>query len=316
MSKKAPECVGWRIFGYSRADKVSVNRPWRTIIADMKFDLHCHSSASDGKLLPKDVLQRAAEAGLDLFALTDHDTIAGYREVCSVETAFNFVSGIELSAQWQGVAVHIVGLDFDAESEVITNAISHQRKVREERAYKIDELLAKKGMTGVLDGALSYCPDIGQVGRPHFAKAMVDKGYVDSVNKAFDKWLGAGKIGDVKNGWPMIEQAVHWVTEGGGVTVLAHPLRYKVTFSKLRRLIEEFAQVGGHAVEVVGQQMKPDQKKQLIRVVEQFNLAASGGADFHDPDWAWAQIGQIEALPESLTPVWQLFNNTVISSKN
>ena len=278
----------------------------------MKFDLHCHSTASDGKLSPDAVLQRASEAGLDLFALTDHDTLEGFRQVSHGHGVPYFVPGIELSSVWNGVSVHIVGLDFDPEHPALLQMIAVLRSAREQRAHMIDKRLADKDMPGTLQGALQYCPDIGQLGRPHFAEYMLEQAYVGSITEAFDRWLGNGKIGDIKTLWPDLADAVNAIVAAGGVAVLAHPLRYKMTFSKLRRLIDAFADAGGQAVEVAGSQMQPDQKKQLLQYVVQKGLAGSGGSDFHHPDWRWAQIGHIDALPPHVKPVWQLFARTRI----
>jgi predicted metal-dependent phosphoesterase TrpH len=157
---------------------------------------------------------------------------------------------------------------------------------------------------------LKYCPDIGQVGRPHFAEFLLEKGYIKTRNEAFDRWLGNGKVGDVKTGWPTMQQAVKWITDAGGIAVLAHPLRYKMTFTKLRLLVSAFTEAGGQAVEIVGQQAQPDQLKSLQKLLLQHDLAASGGSDFHDPEWAWAQIGKLEPLPENFKPVWTLFKQS------
>ncbi len=280
----------------------------------MKFDLHSHSTASDGKLSPEAVLALAAESKVDIFALTDHDTIEGYQAVAATKQPFRLISGIELSSVWSGLAIHIVGLDFIPDHPDMIAAVENQRRVREERSIIIDERLAKKGMPNTLQGALKFCPDRGQVGRPHFAEYLVEQGYVDSVNKAFDKWLGSGKIGDVKSGWPDMFEAINWIKKSGGVAVLAHPLQYKLTFSKLKRLISVFKEAGGDAVEVLGQQAQPDVKQRLAQYVIEQSLAGSGGSDFHSPDWSWSKIGGIEPLPEEITPVWSLFTNTEITS--
>lgn len=279
----------------------------------MKFDLHCHSTASDGKLGPEVLISRAQAAGVDLFAITDHDTFAGCAPLLSLPQPLQLIAGIELSSLWSGCNIHVVGLDFDLTHPAMQEAVAFQRRVREERAQLISERLAKKGMPNTLQGALAYCPDIGQVGRPHFARYLVEQGYVESMAQAFERWLGAGKIGDVKNGWPALAQAIGWIREAGGVAVLAHPLSYKITFSKLRRLLADFAEAGGQAVEVVGQQADAEQKQALLQIVLQHGLAGSGGSDFHDPDWRWAQIGEIEPLPQNITPVWQLFTRSQVA---
>lgn len=276
----------------------------------MKFDLHCHSTASDGKLSPQDVLACAASASLNLFALTDHDTLQGYHAVADGDYPFTFIPGIELSSVWSGVSIHVVGLDFDPVHPAITAAVTNLRHAREQRAYLLDKKLAAKGMPNTLAGALQFCPDLGQVGRPHFADFLVQQGYVSSANQAFDLWLGSGKIGDIKTEWPTMESCVEAIIAAGGVAVLAHPLRYKMTFSKLRRLIDVFKAAGGQAVEISCSQVNPDQRRQLCHYVKQLGLAGSGGADFHSPEWRWAQIGQVEPIPADITPVWALFQRT------
>lgn len=278
----------------------------------MKFDLHCHSTASDGKLSPQDVLAEAKKSGVSLFALTDHDTVDGYLSVRDQAEGIQLVSGIELSSLWSGMSIHIVGLDFDAEHPAIQQAIGDLRKAREERAYKLDKKLEKLGMPNTLQGALRFCPDIGQIGRPHFAEYMVKQGYVESINKAFDQWLGAGKIGDIKTGFPSMENCVEAINKAGGVAVIAHPLRYKMTMTKLRALISCFKQAGGQAVEVSNTQMHPDKRIQLCRYIEQQGLAGSGGADFHSPEWQWTQIGNIPSIPQTIQPVWELFKQTKV----
>ena len=278
----------------------------------MKFDLHCHSNASDGKLPPSEVLARAAAAELSLFALTDHDTIAGYEEVAEQTHPFTLISGIELSSVWSGVSVHIIGLDFDPKHPAILQAIDGLRHAREVRAHMLDKKLAARGMPNTLQGALQFCPDIGQVGRPHFAEYMVQQGYVQSANKAFDLWLGSGKIGDIKTEWPTMESCVKSIVEAQGVAVLAHPLRYKLTFTKLRRLIDTFAEAGGEAVEVACAQSPGNLQQALCQYVAKSDLAGSGGSDFHSPDWHWAQIGRIDPIPKAIQPVWGRFKRTKV----
>ena len=275
----------------------------------MKLDLHCHSVASDGKLTADELVTLAEAAELDYFSITDHDTTAAYKELKGRQFSFRLVTGIEISSQWSGVGIHIVGLNFNVDHVRITELIHHQRQVREKRARAIAQRLAANGMPGCLQGALAICHDIGQIGRPHFAQYMVSQGFVKSEKQAFDKWLGNGKLGDVKSHWPSIEEVVSAIVSAGGVAVLAHPLRYKMTFSKLRRLVSHFTEVGGQAIELVGHQVSPDKQKQLNKLAVDHQLAASAGSDFHDPQWRWAQVGQLPALPSDIVPIWQLFEH-------
>jgi len=281
----------------------------------LKFDLHCHSTASDGKLSPEAVAELVQERDVELFALTDHDTIAGYSELkaSGALTAKYWVSGIEFSTLALKQNIHIIGLDFDENHPHMLEALAHQAQARKARAKTIALKLTKAGLPDVYEDALALSGSADSIGRPHFAQALLAKGYCHSEQRAFDRWLGAGKIGDVKAGWPTMEQAVEWIKASGGVAVIAHPLRYKMTFSKLRLLIEQFANCGGDAVEVVDTQAKPDKLRHLIRVVDSHGLAGSGGSDFHDPSWRWAPLGEVGEIPASLEPVWQRFSRTIIS---
>ena len=281
----------------------------------MQYDLHCHTTASDGRLSPIELADAVAELDLDLFALTDHDTIAGYLEIKQagkLTAAKQWVSGIEFSCVALKQTIHVLGLDFDEDSPDFLQVLKEQAKKRCERGKIIQQRLLKAGVPDVYDRALEISGSAESLGRPHFARALTEIEACKSEQQAFDRWLGSGKIGDVKMMWPTLAEVVSWITEAGGVAVLAHPLRYKMTFSKLRQLIAQFDEAGGAGVEVVGQQAAPDKLKHLIRIVQSHGLAGSGGSDFHDPKWHWAPLGRVDALPEALPPIWSRFQRTVV----
>jgi len=180
-------------------------------------DLHCHTTASDGSLTPAELVARAAERGIEVLAITDHDTLSGFRAAAPVaeELGVRLISGIELSCVWGGVTVHIVGLNMDVDSEVIKVAEQHQLKVRDARCELIAERVGKKLKQSFdLDKVKEYAGG-DAIGRPHFAKYMVEQGWVPSMAVAFNKYLGAGKPGDVKSGWPELEQVVRWIVDCG-----------------------------------------------------------------------------------------------------
>ena len=286
----------------------------------MKFDLHSHSTASDGKLSPSSVLALAIEAELSLFALTDHDNIDGFLAIKKAEASEQvscpqIISGIEFSTTWLGVGVHIVGLDFDPEHKGLLTAIDQQGQRRFDRAQRINDKLAQKGFPNTLAGALTFCPDRRKVGRPHFAEYLYQQGHVKSMQSAFKRFLGNGKAGDVKSHWPDMAEAINWITEAGGVAVLAHPLKYKMTRAKLKRLIDAFAAAGGEAVEVTENCADPERAAALTGWVQALDLAGSGGSDFHSPDGGYAKIGRVGTLPPSIIPVWQRFRRTQTASR-
>lgn len=276
----------------------------------MKYDLHAHTTASDGSLSAQDLLQLAVDEGVDLFSVTDHDTIDGYKAVKSHPRpeAMSLLCGIEFSSQWRGVGIHVVGLNLNDESDVLHKAIEQQGQLRADRAKLIDERLAKKGITGVLDGAMAINGGrLHNLGRVHMAQYMVEAGYVKSMNKAFDHWLGRGKTGDVKQIWPELETVISWINQSGGVAVLAHPTKYKLSTTKLKALIEDFKTAGGSAIEIYSSGMQPAQSDFIIKLANEYGLAASGGSDFHQPGHSWCQLGRVPEMPDSVTPVWELF---------
>lgn len=250
--------------------------------AGMIIDFHTHSHASDGALSPAALLQRAIEAGITQFALTDHDTVAGYRQLreLAIPAAMQLVAGVELSCQWAGSTIHVVGLGVDVENPGFAAGLARLDAGRRERAGIIAAKLEKIDMPGALAGALDQAGD-SQVGRPHFAAWMIAQGHVPDANTAFSKHLGAGKLGDVKACWPQLAEVTGWICEAGGTAVLAHPLKYRFTRAKLKRLLADFTAAGGRAMEVFSGRQMPEQTADLCRLVRELDLLASVGSDFH-----------------------------------
>lgn len=268
----------------------------------MIVDLHCHSTASDGSLSPGELIQRAADQDVELLSLTDHDTIAGYQGL-DVPAGLRLVGGIELSCVWSGVTVHIVGLGIDLDSEVMQAVEQRQGEARERRAQVIAERLERRGFVGVYDHARAGAGS-RPLGRPDFARALVELGHVASESEAFDRYLGAGKIGDVKAMWPELATVLEWILLSGGVPVLAHPLYYRMTATKLRALIAAFVEAGGVAMEVCSGKPSADDLRYSRRLCEQFGLEASIGSDFHQP-LAWNELGRDSAVAHDLPGVWE-----------
>ena len=269
----------------------------------MNVDLHCHTNLSDGSLAPSALIDLAVERNIDMLSITDHDTLAAYRAINEAPANLRIIPGIELSSQWRKSGVHIVGLNLDISSDSILEAVAQQSKARSERGEKIAEKLHRLGFENCLEGAISYTSG-GQVGRPHFAQHLVAIGAVSSVAQAFKKYLGAGKAGDIKEQWADIPTVVSWIREAGGVAVLAHPLKYKLTRTKLVDLLGEFADAGGEGMEVISGRQVPSITKDLSILCNKHGLLASCGSDFHSADQPWAALGKVGALPESCMPVW------------
>lgn len=271
-----------------------------------KFDLHCHSTASDGALSPTEVVWRAAGRGVTVLALTDHDTLAGLDEasIAADEAGVKLVSGVELSCQWQQHTLHIVALNFDRHAVGFVQALEIQAQARSRRASLIDEQLQKKGCPSVLEAAKGLSHD-GVPGRPHFARALVEAGAIRTEQQAFKRWLGTGKAGDIQTCWPHLTEVLSHIRLAGGVSVLAHPRKYRMSATRLRALVAEFAAAGGDALEVLtGGQARADTDL-LAGLCTKSGLKASTGSDFHRPGQPWTELGSLSPLPASLVPVWK-----------
>lgn len=277
----------------------------------MIVDLHMHSTASDGLLDPLELMRKAAAANVSMIALTDHDCLDGLpvAERAARELGMHWISGVELSAQWQGHTLHVLGYGFDPQSPALMESIEAVRNGRWLRAEQIAKKLDGKRMPGALEGAMAV--QVGAGGdphsppaRPHFADWMVSAGFVRDRAEAFRKWLGAGKLGDIKQHWPTLPEAVEQICSAGGMAVMAHPWHYGFTRSRLRRALTDFAEGGGRGIEVVNGQQAVEQVAYLGKLSEEFGFLASCGSDFHHPNSPWTALGKMTALPPQCTPVW------------
>jgi len=272
----------------------------------MVFDLHSHTLHSDGVLAPGDLLSRAVEKGVDVLAITDHDNTEAYAHGQGLPSSVQLVPGIELSTQWQSVGIHVLGLNTDPHCGSMREAARFQGDLRLKRARRIAENLARKGIEDTFEGAMKLSHG-RYIGRPHFARHLVDTGRVDSMHTAFKKYLGDGKAGDVKKQWAEMPQVIEWIRAAGGVAVLAHPLKYKLTRTRLKRLLDAFIAAGGEGMEVVSGQQTAQHTRDMAQLCEQKSLLASCGSDFHAPDTPWAELGRFSPLPAGLVPVWDRF---------
>jgi predicted metal-dependent phosphoesterase TrpH len=269
------------------------------------YDLHSHSTASDGTLSPTAVLHAADAAGVEVLALTDHDTTAGIAEAlrASHELAVKLVAGVEISVTWSAQTVHIVGLNVDPENPALQAGLQSLRAFRDWRAEEIGRRLEKCGVDDAYQAALAHSNGI-LVSRTHFARMLVERGMVEDERKVFKHYLVKGKPGYVAGEWASLEAAIGWIHAAGGQAVVAHPARYKMTRTKLRRLLGEFRELGGEAVEVVSGSHSRDDCIAMAKHTVDFGLLASAGSDFHSPENPWVALGRLPMLPASCRPVW------------
>lgn len=269
------------------------------------YDLHSHSTASDGTLAPAALLHLADKAGVGVLALTDHDTTAGIAEAAEVvsELAIDLVAGVEISVTWSAQTVHILGLNVDPANPTLQAGLQTLREFRDWRAEEIGRRLEKSGVVDAYQGALAHSNGI-LVGRTHFARMLVERGIVDDVSKVFKRYLVKGKPGYVPGDWAKLETAIGWIHAAGGQAVVAHPARYKMTRTKLRRLLGEFSELGGEALEVVSGSHSRDECIVMAKHGEDFGLLASAGSDFHSLENPWIALGRLPMLPSGCRPIW------------
>ncbi|MCE2028949.1 PHP domain-containing protein [Sessilibacter corallicola] len=275
------------------------------------YDLHCHSTCSDGALSPADVVKRAHAQGVQCLAITDHDTFDAYEiaRPTAEELDVTLISGVEFSCQWKGKNIHIVGLNVDVQHPVMKAAKCLMNERRLSRAKKIAERLEKLGVENAFAEAEANAAG-GQIGRPHFAKYLVEAGYVKNLNQAFKRYLGAGKPGDIKQQWPEFEEVVGWIRQASGVAIIAHPLKYKLTRTKLREMCAHFRSCGGHGIEVIsGGHQTPAETKALCDLANRFEFLGSVGSDFHKEGMSWQELGCIGTPNLSCTPVWSSWSS-------
>ncbi|SKA57147.1 RNase RNM [Enterovibrio nigricans] len=273
----------------------------------MLFDLHSHTTASDGRFSPEDLVKRAAEFRVDVLAITDHDSVAGLDAarlaVLENDLPLHIINGIEISTVWENKDIHIVGLNIDPANEELVSLIKAQASRREIRAGMIAERLEKHRMPGALEGAQALAGE-APITRAHFARWMVEQGHVKTMQAVFKKYLTRGNPGYVSPNWCTIEEAVDVIHKAGGQAVLAHPGRYNLTAKWLKRLLQTFVDASGDGMEVAQPQQSPNERRLLGDYAIQFGLAGSQGSDFHYPS-PWLELGRNLYLPKGCSEIWE-----------
>jgi 3',5'-nucleoside bisphosphate phosphatase len=270
------------------------------------YDLHCHSTASDGLLAPAELVRRAATNGVDVLALTDHDELCGLAEAGAeaAKLGVRFIDGVEVSITWGGITIHIVGLNIDPDNQQLQLGLRAIRQGRTERARKMAQDLERAGIPGSLEGAYAYVENPNLIGRTHFARFLVEKRYVSDVKSAFQHYLVSGKSGYVPHQWATLDEALAYIKAGGGIAVVAHPGRYKLTRAEMRTFLGEFREGGGAGIEVVTSSHTPEQFLEYAILAREFGFLASRGSDFHGPGESRVDLGNLPDLAADLRPVW------------
>ena len=272
-------------------------------------DLHCHSTASDGVLSPTEVVRRAAGNGVDLLSLTDHDDLSGQAEAAEAarQLGMQFVTGVEISLEWGGGQVHLLGYSVDTSNAALIAGLESIHLGRIERAKRMAAALEKIGIGGCFDGAMRYAENPLVISRAHFARYLVEQRVCKDVRSVFDAYLVPGKPGYVEHLWPTLAESLGWVIGAGGVGAIAHPGRYSLSRAQMRKMLEEFKALGGQAIEVVSGSHSVDNVNLFGRLAKEYEFMATCGSDFHGPDESYVDLGRIDPLPVGLTPIWEAF---------
>lgn len=272
----------------------------------LNADLHCHSTVSDGWLTPTEVVQRASMNGVDLLALTDHDEIGGLDEATAVARGLGLrlIPGVEISVTFNEETVHVVGLGIDHRNPRLLDGLRQVRSGRDLRAVRMSEALDAIGIHGVLEGARRFARNPALVGRAHFARHLVACGLMPDVNTVFRHYLARGKPGYVAHTWAMLEDAVGWIRAAGGLAVIAHPARYRLSDRDMEDLFDRFVACGGEAVEVVSGAHTEAEVLKFASIARRRGLLASRASDFHGDKESPVDLGRCDPLPPDLSPVW------------
>ncbi len=273
----------------------------------LNADLHSHSNVSDGTLSPEALAQRAFDNGVDLWALTDHDELAGQRRAreTALDLGMAYLTGTEISVSFAGQTVHIVGLGFDDADEALNAGLAATRGGRTQRARDMAAGLAKAGIAGAFEGALRYVSNPDLISRTHFARFLVESGVCPDTHSVFRRYLTEGHPGYVPHEWAKLGEAVRWITQAGGIAVIAHPGRYRFTPTEEYALFTEFIAHGGQGVEVMTGSHSAAEHIRYADTATEFGLFASRGSDFHSPGESRTDLGSLPDLPGRLKPVWE-----------
>ena len=271
----------------------------------MKADLHNHSFYSDGVLSPSELVEQSNKAGCDLFSLTDHDTTEGIIEAQleADKLGVTLINGVEISAFWQNMAIHIVGLGIDINSDVLQSGLEHNRELRKVRAEKIALGLWRSGIKDALEKAQKISGG-SMLTRTHFAQMLIKEGYCKDMKSVFRRYMTGKKPGAVRVKWKSFDEVIYWIHSAGGKALIAHPFRYRMTHTKIKKMLYDFKTATGDGLEVVNANSSEEEISLGDQWSENYNLLASCGSDYHGWPNQRIQIGKLSDLPNPRRAVW------------
>lgn len=312
-----------------------------TIVSNIDF--HCHTNASDGGLSPSELIDRAYGRGLNAIAITDHDLTAGVADAMETAARLNakllngdadapvetyikenaevngvdngelhrapsertliVIPGVEFSTTWYDEQIHIVGLGIDPNNDSLKELEAKLKVARTQRAVAIGEKLKRLGFDRPYERCCEQAREGASITRGNYARLIFQDGKAKSVDDAFHKFLRRGQDAYVKSVWGPIEETVEVIKAAGGIAVLAHPRRYKISNMRLRKLVYEFKKAGGEAIEVSSSQQRQLDRDYLVQLCHKYEMLASLGSDFHNEGFH-RDLGQNIDLPSDVTPVW------------
>lgn len=281
----------------------------------MKADLHVHTTASDGRLEPEELVRLAAKIGLDIIAITDHDTTNGVAPALAAMKIFSSVKvipGVEINTDVPRGEVHILGYFIDYTDQTLAASLHRMRDSREGRAQKMISKLDNLGMK--IDWfRVQEIASGGTIGRPHIAKALFEKGYVSSEREAFDKYIGRSGPAYVERQKLLPIEAVGQIVEARGLPVLAHP----ANIDNLDKLIAELKMAGLVGMEVYYGEYSPDVIDRMLKMAYRYNLIPTGGTDYHAFGYSTeVMIGQSLTPPDSVEKLFALADKRSLELMN
>ena len=260
----------------------------------MNIDLHTHSYYSDGVLSPKEIINKAVNADCQFISLTDHDSIEGLAEAEKTAKEFNidFIKGVEISARHGPYSIHIVGLGINDRNKTLISGLQKNNQFRINRAKLIGKGLQKVGIENPYKKARSLSKT-KYITRTHFAQMLILEGVCQNMSSVFKKYMTGNKPGAVEGEWAKSIDVVNWIHSAGGVAILAHPLRYKMTLTKLKQLTSELKEIGLDGIEIVNSFSSSDDIAKSKKIADEFELLYSCGSDFHGWPNQIIELGKI-----------------------